>query len=172
MMARPTPGDYAPFYGNYIALVNDGPVLKMLDSLKTSTYKLFCSLTDEQADYAYDKGKWTVKEVAGHLIDAERTFAYRVLAFSRGQAELPGFDENIYVERSNFNNRSLPDLAAEFKTTREANLYMLRALTEEQLAATGIANGSKISVNAIIYIMAGHELHHLNILKERYLIWG
>ena len=109
---------------------------------KDSTFDFFSKLTDEQANYAYAEGKWTIKEVVGHLTDAERTFAYRILAFSRGQEELPGFDENTYVEKSNFNSRTLQNLAAEFKTVREANLYMLRALTPEQLAATGIANGS------------------------------
>ncbi|MDB5155577.1 MAG: DinB family protein [Mucilaginibacter sp.] len=168
-MNRPDTGDYTPFYGKYITLVDDERVLDTLEKLKTSTYEFFISLTDEQANHAYAEGKWTIKEVAGHLIDAERTFAYRILAFSRGQKELPGFDENTYVELANFNSRTLQDLAAEFKAVREANLYMLRALTEQQLAATGIANGSLIAVNTIIYIMAGHELHHLNILKERYL---
>jgi uncharacterized damage-inducible protein DinB len=169
-MHRPTAEDCTPFYGRYIALVNDEPVLDTLENLKTSSYDLFSKLTDEQAAHAYAEGKWTVKEVVGHLIDAERTFAYRVLAFSRGQAELPGFDENTYVARSAFNARTIQDLALEFKTVREANLYMLHALTEDQLTATGIANGSKINVNTIVYIMAGHELHHLSILKDRYLI--
>jgi uncharacterized damage-inducible protein DinB len=169
-MHRPTADDCAPFYGRYIALVNDEPVLNTLKDLKTTSYDLFSNLTNDQANYAYAEGKWTIKEVVGHLIDAERTFAYRVLAFSRGQAELPGFDENTYVERSTFNNRTIQDLALEFKAVREANLFMLHALTENQLAATGVANGSKISVNTIVYIMAGHELHHLSILKDRYLI--
>jgi uncharacterized damage-inducible protein DinB len=167
-MAKPLPQEFAPFYGGYINLVGDEPVLEKLESLKDSTYQFFCGLTDEQASYAYAEGKWTIKEVVGHLTDAERTFAYRILAFSRGQEELPGFDENVYVEKATFNSRTLKDLAAEFKTVREANLYMLRALTPEQIAATGIANGVKISVNALIYITAGHELHHLNILNERY----
>lgn len=167
-MNRPSAEDCAPFYGKYIALVNDDPILETLEKLKTSTYDFFCSLTDEQANYAYAPGKWTIKEVAGHLTDAERTFAYRAFAFSRGQGELPGFDENIYVEKATFSDRTLKDLADEFRTVREANLYMLRALTEDQLNIVGIANGGNIKVNSILYIMAGHELHHLQILKERY----
>ncbi|MBC7401234.1 MAG: DinB family protein [Mucilaginibacter sp.] len=169
-MNRPNAEDCAPFYGKYIALVNDDPILETLEKLKTSTYDFFCSLTDEQSNYAYAEGKWTIKEVAGHLTDAERTFAYRAFAFSRRQGELPGFDENEYVETATFNTRNLQDLAAEFKAVREANLYMLRALTEEQLNVIGVANGGNIKVNSILYIMAGHELHHLQILKERYLI--
>ncbi len=167
-MNRPNAGDHAAFYDKYINLVNNEPILETLEKLKTSTYDFFCSLTNEQANYAYAEGKWTIKEVAGHLTDAERTFAYRVFAFSRGQGELPGFDENEYVETATFNTRTLQDLAAEFKATREANLYMLRALTEDQLNIIGVANQASIKVNSIIYIMAGHELHHLNILKERY----
>jgi len=167
-MNRPNAEDCAPFYGKYIALVNDDPILETLEKLKTSTYDFFCSLTDEQANYAYAEGKWTIKEVVGHLTDAERTFAYRAFAFSRGQGELPGFDENIYVEKATSSDRTLKDLADEFRTVREANLYMLRALTEEQLNIVGVANGGNIKVNSILYIMAGHELHHLQILKERY----
>lgn len=169
-MNRPSAGDHAHFYDKYVALVNDEPILKTLEKLKTSTYDFFCSLTDEQANYAYAEGKWTIKEVAGHLTDAERTFAYRAFAFSRGQGELPGFDENEYVEKSTFSDRTLQDLAAEFKAVREANLYMLRSLTDDQLNLIGVANHANIKVNSIVYIMAGHELHHLNILKERYLI--
>jgi uncharacterized damage-inducible protein DinB len=168
MSIRPAAGDYAPFYASYVALVNNEPILDTLENLKTSTYNFFFDLTDEQANYAYAPGKWTIKEVCGHLTDAERTFAYRAFAFSRGTAELPGFDENVYVERANFNDRSLKGLADEFKAVREANLYMLRTLTIEQLNTVGIANGGTIKVSAIPYIMAGHELHHLNILKERY----
>jgi uncharacterized damage-inducible protein DinB len=168
MTTRPNAEDHAPFYGNYIALVNDDPILETLDKLKNSTYDFFCGLTDEQANYAYAEGKWTIKEVCGHLTDAERTFAYRAFAFSRGQGELPGFDENIYVEQSTFNSSTLQDLAAELKAVREANLYMLRVLTDQQLNTIGVANGDNIKVNSLLYIMAGHEVHHLNILKERY----
>ncbi len=125
-MAKPQPGDYAEFYGKYIALVNDAPILDTLEKLKDTTYNFFVNLTDEQADYAYAEGKWTIKEVVGHLTDAERTFAYRAFAFSRGQGELPGFDENTYVEKSTFNNRTLQELATEFKAVREANLYAAR----------------------------------------------
>ncbi|GAA4091991.1 DinB family protein [Mucilaginibacter panaciglaebae] len=167
-MHKPEPAAYEQFYSKYIKLVDQEPILETLEKLKASTYQLLSNLTGEQANYAYAPEKWTIKQVAGHLIDAERTFAYRVLAFSRGQVELPGFDENIYVELSNSNDRTIQDLATEFSTVRNANLYMLRALTPAQLDAHGIANGSPVQVNTIVYIMAGHEVHHLNILKERY----
>ena len=168
-MNKPLPDEYAQFYSGYINMVGDAPILAQLEELKNSSYNFFAGLTDEQGDYAYAEGKWTIKELLGHIIDAERTFAYRILAFSRGQEELPGFDENTYVEKSTFNSRSLIGLAEEFRATRESNLYLLRSLNDQQIAATGIANNNKISVRALIYIMAGHELHHLKIIKERYL---
>lgn len=167
-MHRPEAAAYEQFYGRYIELVDQEPILETLEKLKTTTFQLFNNLTDDEANYAYAPGKWTIKEVAGHLIDTERTFAYRALAFSRGQQELPGFDENVYAELSNAKARSISDLATELKTLREANLYMLRGLTAAQIEARGIANGGPIQVNTIIYMMAGHEVHHLNILKERY----
>ena len=169
MNNRPKLEDYEIYQQAYVKLVGDGPIVDILEQSKNSSYKLFSSLTTQQAEYAYAPGKWTIKEVVGHLIDAERTFAYRILAFSRGQRELPGFDENTYVEKATFNSRTLQDLADEFKTTRESNLYLFRSLTAEQLTATGIANNNKISVAALLYIAAGHELHHINILNERYL---
>jgi len=167
-MHKPEPAAYQQLYSRYIKLVDQQPVLETLENLKTSTYNLFSNLTDEQANHAYGPGKWTVKEVAGHLIDCERTFAYRAMAFSRGQQELPGFNENVYAELSNANNRTIQNLAAELKTLREANLYMLRAMTPEQIEMRGIANGMPQQVNTLVYIIAGHEVHHLNILKERY----
>ena len=103
------------------------------------------------------------------MIDAERTFGYRILAFSRGQKELPGFEEDDYVEKSTFKSRTLADLAEEFKMVREANLFLFRSLTPQQLLATGIANSNIISVRALLYIAAGHEMHHINLIKERYL---
>jgi uncharacterized damage-inducible protein DinB len=167
-MHKPETAAYEQFYGRYIELVDKEPVLETLESLKTSTYELLSNLTDEQANHAYAPGKWTIKEVAGHLIDCERTFAYRAMAFSRGQEELPGFDENVYAELSNANNRTIQDLATELKTLREANLYMMRAFTPQQIEARGVANNRPQQVNTIVYIMAGHEVHHLNILKDRY----
>ncbi len=163
------PDEYSAFHQNYISKVPDAPIVDTLTQLKESSYNFLNSIPADKADYAYAPGKWTIKEVIGHIIDAERTFAYRILAFSRGQAELPGFDENTYVEKSNSNNRTLADLINEFKAVREANLYLFKSLTPGQLLLTGIANGSKISVRALLYIAAGHELHHIGLINERYL---
>lgn len=171
MIAPPQPEEFNPFYAGYINLAaahND--ILQLLADLKDSTYALFTGLPLEKGGYAYEPGKWTIKQLLGHLIDAERVFAYRLLCISRGdEVSLPGFDENDYVATATFNTRALADLAAEFRTTRESNLYLLRTLTKEQTELMGTANGNPVSVRAIVYIMAGHELHHLNILKTRYL---
>lgn len=163
------PDEYSPFHNNYISKVGEAPIVDILNDLKESTYAFFTNLPADKADHAYAEGKWTIKEVVGHMIDAERTFAYRILAFSRGQEELPGFDENTYVEKATFKSRSFIDLVEEFRSVREANLFLFRTLTPQQLLATGIANGSIISVRALLYITAGHEMHHIALIKERYL---
>ena len=119
--------------------------------------------------YAYAEGKWTVKQVLGHMADTERVFAYRALCFSRESIALPGFDQDVYMQKATFNSRSMEDLACEFKCVRESSLYLLNAMTEEQSLQKGTASGNPLSVRALAYMMAGHEMHHLKILKERYL---
>jgi hypothetical protein len=168
MCNQPKPDEYLPFQEKYVTLIGDEPIVQLLEHLKDSTHTFLSAITNP--DHAYAEGKWTIKEVIGHMIDAERTFAYRILAFSRGQDELPGFDENIYVEKATFSTRALQDLANEFKAVREANLYLFRSLTPQQVAATGVANGNVITVNALLYITAGHEMHHIRIIKDRYLV--
>lgn len=169
MSNQPKPDEYSPFHHNYISKLGDGDIVAILSQLKDSTYNFLSTIPAAKADYAYAEGKWTIKEVIGHMIDAERTFAYRILAFSRGQKELPGFEEDEYVALSTFKSRTLADLAEEFKMVREANLFLFRSLTPQQLLATGIANSNIISVRALLYIAAGHEMHHINLIKERYL---
>ena len=169
MINAPQPEEYAPYYAGYVNLVGDEPILEILEGLKDSTYEFLKSLPPQKADYAYAEGKWTIKEVLGHMTDAERTFGYRVLCFSREETVLPGFDQDVYSLKATFNSRSLEDLADEFRAVRESNLYLFRSLTRQQQTQKGIASGNPVSVRALLYISAGHELHHLNILKERYL---
>jgi uncharacterized damage-inducible protein DinB len=168
MISKPNPDEYSPFAAGYVNLVPDNNVIELLEQLMESSYKLFSNLTDEQASYAYAPGKWTVKQALGHMIDTERTFAYRALVFSRNSIELPGFDQDVYVNNTDFNRQSIQDLAAEFKTTRQSNLYMIKAFTAEQLLRTGIASNHLFSVRAFVYMLAGHELHHLNTFKGQY----
>jgi uncharacterized damage-inducible protein DinB len=171
MIANLKLDEYAPFYANYVSkAVAQGDILQTLTRLQETTYSFFESIGEDKANYAYAEGKWTIKQLVGHMIDAERVFAYRVLCFSRGDENaLPGFDENAYVERADLSSRTLQELAQEFKALRGANLYLFHSLNEKQLLYTGIASGNPVSVRALLYITAGHELHHLDIIKERYL---
>jgi uncharacterized damage-inducible protein DinB len=170
MISKPESEEYSPFATGYVNLVPDNHVIELLERLMESSYQLFSNLTDEQASYAYAQGKWTVKQILGHLIDTERTFAYRALVFSRNYIELPGFDQDIYVNNTDFNRQNIRDLAAEFKATRQSNIYMIKGFSEEQLLRTGIASDHLFSVRAFVYMMAGHEMHHLKGLSEYYHI--
>lgn len=171
MTAIPNPDEYAPFYANYVGKAAvKGDILKTLEHLKGSTWQFLTALGEEKANFAYAEGKWTMKQLVSHMIDAERVFAYRVLCFSRGDSNaLPGFDENDYVERADLSGRTLQDLAKEFRALREANLYLFNSLNDEQLLYTGMASERQVSVRALLYITAGHELHHLDIIKGRYM---
>lgn len=170
MIHRPQPEEFVPFYNTYISKVPDGDVIELLEQLKESSYTLFSNLGDEKANYAYAEGKWTVKECLGHMIDTERVFAFRAFCFSREFTELPGFDQDVFVNNADFGSRSIQSLASEFKTTRESNLYFIKALNDEQLNRKGIASGNTATVRAMVYMIAGHELHHLGLFKERYLL--
>jgi len=170
MIKKPQPGEYAPYAEGYINKVPNGPVLEILDYLKDSTYNFFARMTDEQADYAYAEGKWTLKEVLGHMIDTERVFAFRAFCFSRGeQQHFPGFDQEQYVQNSTFDTRSIQDLAMEFKVVRESSLFLYRSLSEEQTLLKGTASNYSTSVRALVYMTAGHELYHLDLIKENYI---
>ena len=169
MINRPQPDEYSAYAARYVDLVGDGPILEILEQLQQSTYDFFINIAPDKAGYAYAEGKWTIKQVLGHMADTERVFAYRALVFSHESITLQGFDQDVYMEKATFNSRSLEDLANEFKTVRESSLYLLRSLTEEQSTQKGIASGNPVSVRGLAYMMAGHELHHIKILKERYL---
>jgi uncharacterized damage-inducible protein DinB len=168
MITKPKPSDYSPFAAGYVGLVGDNDVINMLEQQLEISYRLFSSLTDEQGLYAYAPGKWTVKQALGHMIDTERTFAYRALVFSRNHIELPGFDQDIYVNNTDFNSQNIINLAEEFRALRQANLYMVKAFSDEQLNRNGIASNHLFTVKAFVFMLAGHERHHLNLFKERY----
>jgi hypothetical protein len=167
-MNQPQIQDYPEWAKPYISVVQ-GDVMDVLEKQATDFAASMHNLI-EKADYAYAPGKWTIKEMMGHIIDTERIFAYRMLSFARNeQAALPGFDENQYVEIAHFKDRSLFSLSEEFALLRKANLYLIKSLNEEELNRTGIASGKSISVRAMLYILAGHVIHHENVIKERYL---
>jgi hypothetical protein len=169
-MNKPGPEEYVPFYNTYISKVGSGDIIKILEEQMHSTYELAKSITADKAAHAYAPGKWTIKEVWGHMADTERVMAYRALRFARNDSlDLQGFDQDDYMANSRFNERTLDDLTEEFKTLRQANLYLLKHLNAEEKQRGGLANGNYVTVNALLYIIAGHEHHHIGILKERYL---
>jgi hypothetical protein len=169
-MTRPDSTEYAPYFEKYISLVPEGDIAMTLKLQIDSTLSLIRGLSEAQGDLRYAPGKWSVKEVVGHLIDAERIFAYRALRFARNDATpLPGFDENSFVADAGFGARSLADLAEEFEHTRKSNVCLFKSLDGEPSLRLGVASDNKISVRAIAHIIAGHELHHVGILQSRYL---
>jgi uncharacterized damage-inducible protein DinB len=169
-IARPQADEHAEYYGRYIAKVPEGDLIAQLQQQSAETVKLLEGLSPEQANYAYGPGKWTVKQVVGHMIDAERVFGYRAMRFSRNDAtELPGFDENSYVENANFSQRTLADLLDEFQGVRASTIHFARNLDDEALLRRGRASNTLVSVRALLYIIAGHERHHAALLRERYL---
>jgi len=169
MINRPQPDEYSAYAARYVDLTGNEPILKLLADQKENIYNLFMGLDADKASYAYAEGKWTIKQVLGHMIDTERVFAYRALVFSHESITLPGFDQDVYMENATFNSRTLEDLATEYKTVRESSLFLFRNMSEEQSMQKGIASGAPFSVRAFAYMIAGHELHHMKILKEKYL---
>ncbi len=170
MIEKPGPSEYAPFYAGYIAAIAAvGDILETLETQASELRQLAASVPADRETFRYGEGKWSVREVFGHLIDGERVFSYRVLRFSRGdETPVPGFDENHYVANSHFDQRPLADLVEELVLLRQSNLRLIRSLRPEALTRTGTANNHPVSVRALVFIMAGHVRHHLNILRDRY----
>ncbi|RKR81349.1 DinB family protein [Mucilaginibacter gracilis] len=169
-MGKPQPGDYVPFHETYISKVGEGSILTILQNQQQQTYQFFKSLTTERAAYAYAEGKWTIKQTLGHMIDTERIMAYRALRFARNDdTPLPGFDQDEYVLNSRHNDFEMDDMIEEFRLTRQANIFFCKTLNAEEKQRFGLASGNRVTVNALLYIIAGHELHHIQIIKERYL---
>lgn len=166
---RPNKNDYAPYYERYINLIRGDDIHKILAAQSIETQSVLNSFSKTMGNYSYEKGKWTVKEVIGHLIDTERVMAYRAMCIARGEKQqLPGFDQDAYVKSGNFNKRELFDLNYEFRLLRESNMLLAKGFDEEVLKKRGIASNNEVTVLALLYIIAGHEKHHMNILQERY----
>lgn len=166
-MNRPQPNEYPAWGETYISKV-DRDIFEILNEQVTSIPALFRANADK-ANYAYAEGKWTLKEMLGHIIDTERVFAFRITCFARKEQQpLPGFDEDDYVNNARFAERELEDLIEEFAALRKANLYLFKSLNEEDLNSKGIASEREINVRAILFIVGGHVIHHVGVLKERY----
>jgi hypothetical protein len=167
---RPSQDEYAPFYAGYVASVPDGDVLGTLSRSLEGALELLGSVSEEVAESAYAPGKWTLKEVVQHCADAERIFAYRILRIGRGDTtDLPGWDEQTYTPASRANERTMQSLVEEFRTVRDATLSLLGGLPADAWTMRGRANGMEMTVRGIAWITAGHLLHHLRIVRERYL---
>ncbi|HEX4956345.1 MAG TPA: DinB family protein [Thermoanaerobaculia bacterium] len=169
MIDRPREDEYADFYAPYLALVPGDDAMVELARQIDDLRSLADATPAERGGYRYAEGKWSVREVLGHLIDAERIFSYRALRFSRGDTTpLPGFDENLYVAASDYDRATLSQLAEELVALRRSNLALLDRLSPEACQRVGTANGRTVSVRALAFIMAGHVRHHLGVLAERY----
>lgn len=163
---------FAEYFNHYINLVKDdyANVIDALEQTHKLTNELLDLTTEDKGDYAYNEGKWTIKELLAHIIDTERIFCNRAIRFARNdKTELPGFDHDLYVKNSFANERSFCDIINEFNAVRTATVALFKSFSEEMLNREGIANGNQLTVLAIGYIIAGHEKHHVNILNERYL---
>ena len=173
--ATTAPGtdEYAPYYAGYVARVPPGDVVARLRHQITETAALLRPLEAARARHRYAPGKWSTIEVLGHLSDTERVLAYRALRIARGdQTPLAGFDENAYVPAAECERRPLADVLAEFEAVRRATLALLGSLPETAWTRWGVANGQRITVRALAHIIAGHELHHLEVLRTRYGVGG
>ena len=162
--------EYALFYKNYIKSLGEVDLFEVLNSSLEDTLTTLKNLPEEKLIYRYDVGKWTIKELIQHIIDAERVLSYRAIRFSRNDTtDLHGFDEDWYVDNSNGNDRDFKELLEEFTNIRKSSISLFKSFTNEMLLMKGTANGSIISVRALGFIIAGHHLHHLKVIKEKYL---
>lgn len=166
---RPDSTEHIEYFGRYTALVPDGSIEETLRKQREETAALLARVPAANEEHRYAEGKWSVKEVVGHMADGERVFAYRALRIGRNDmTPLPGFEENDYVAEGRFGRRSLASLAQEFRAVREGTLELLAGLDETALVRRGTAAGNPVSARALFWIIAGHERHHVALLRERY----
>ncbi|MDR7238175.1 DinB family protein [Neobacillus drentensis] len=170
MPQRPLASEYPEYYKPYVNLVPEGDLLTLLKETLVKTIELFESLSEEDVLFRYADNKWSIKEVLGHMADTERIMSYRLLRVGRGdQTALAGFDENDYVNGSQINKLPIKNILEDFIATRKATLTLIQNLPDEAWANSGFANNTEVTARAIGYIIAGHALHHFNIITEKYL---
>lgn len=169
VVGRPEPGEYAPYYDRYISLISGSDILTTLDSERRKTMLLLSGRDEEDGDFRYAPDKWTAKEVLGHVCDTERIFAYRALRIARGdRTPIEGFEQDDYVRNGPWGRIALAEVIEDYIAVRRATLTLLRNLDEAAWLRKGIANKNEVSVRAIAYTLAGHEVHHRRILEEKY----
>ena len=169
-MNRPAETEFAPYYQGYVNQVSENDVIAVLRSELDDLDVLLDRVPADKETYAYAEGKWTIRQVVGHLIDGERVFGYRAFCIARGEKQnLPGFEQDDYLQTAPYNNIELENLLSELRLVRLANIAMFRTLDEEAWNRVGIANHNEVTVRAIAFIMAGHVRHHMNVMREKYL---
>jgi hypothetical protein len=167
---RPQPTEYATYYEKYVSLVPGTDILGVLEAQGMLMAQLLGARSEREGNFRYAPDKWTLKEVVGHITDTERIFAYRTLRISRNdKTPIEGFEQDDYVKNGGFNDRTLVDLAGEFSQVRGATLALFLGLGGDAWQRRGVANKNEVTVRALAFIIAGHELHHRRILEEKYL---
>ena len=168
--AKLAPNEYPPYAKIYLEHLESNDILSILQERSQFVKKFYQNISEEEALFAYAPGKWSIKEVLLHVIDSERVFAYRAACFARGEkTPLPGFDQDLFVQNSSANKRSLASIIAEFEAVRLASLSLYQNLSPETLLNEGNANGFSVTPRALAALSAGHEIHHTKIIAERYL---
>ncbi|OWP62589.1 DNA damage-inducible protein DinB [Hymenobacter amundsenii] len=168
-LTPPTPAEYAPFYHTYVRLITGDPLVALREQPQ-QLHQLLAGLSDEQARFRYAPGKWSIKEKLVHMLDTERVFAYRALRIGRGDTTpLPGYEQDDYVHNSEADARPLADILAEYDAVRTSTLHLFESFPAAAVDRRGTASGQPVSVRALVYMLAGHEAHHLQLLQERYL---
>ncbi|WP_375559373.1 DinB family protein [Bernardetia sp. OM2101] len=178
MILFPSSSEYASFYANYIRLIGEymkenkiQDIIEVLSQQGEETKKSFAKFSEQEALFKYAEGKWSIKELLGHMIDTEQIMSYRALSFYRGEKQsLAGFNENEYVREANFDAIPYSDLLDRYEIVRKCSVALFKSFDAKQTAKIGEANHNEMSVRALIYMIAGHEIHHLQILEERYII--
>jgi uncharacterized damage-inducible protein DinB len=169
VIARPQPGEYAPYYERYISLVQENDILATLDRQRREMVLLLSGLSEEQGDFRYAPEKWSAKQVLGHVCDTERVFAYRALRIARGDATpMEGFEQDDYVKNGPFARHAIDEVIEDYIAVRRATISLLRSLEEAAWSRRGVANKNEVTVRALAYTIAGHEVHHRRILQEKY----
>lgn len=163
--------EYVPYYTPFISLLpEENSIIENLEAAQTDFENTLRDISKEKENFAYAEGKWTIKELIQHIIDTERVFCYRALSFARNdQQDLPGFDQDLFVVNSVAQQRDYNELLDEMDVLRKGTIQLFKSFTPEDLLKIGTGSGNKISVRALGMVMAGHQQHHLNVIKERYL---
>jgi len=166
---RPQPDEYASFYEKYVSLIQSDDIVGTLEAQRVQMVQLLGARSEREGNFRYAPGKWTVKEVIGHMSDAERIFSYRALRIARGDATpLAGFEQDDYIVTAGFNERTMADISTEFLAVRMATMALVQSFTEVAWSRRGTASDHPVTVRAMAYVIAGHEMHHRKILDERY----